>query len=129
MFGSKDGRSYLRESSGFDRLAVITFHRCQSYGSLLEVQDELRQSILQLAPSCMPLTAETPNIPYLTLGDGIGHRETVYFGTSELSGDLLVEDIKVENEIFRRLIFLNNQAVVQSEVKMKKGNCFMHWIW
>lgn len=120
MFSTTEGRNYLRRSSAFDRLAVITFHRHQKYGSLQDVQNELRQSILQLAPPFMSITSESPNIPYLTLGDGVGHREIVYSGTSEFSGDLLVEDVDIESDTFRRLIFMNNQAVVQSEVKLKR---------
>lgn len=121
MFGTIEGRNYLRDSTGHDRLAVITFHRNQNYGTLNEVQDELRQTILQLAPPFMSFSSNSQNIPYLTLEDGMGHRETIFTGTSTYSGDLLVEDVTIDNEIFRRLIFLNNQSVVQSEAKMKKG--------
>ena len=36
-----------------------------------------------------------------------------------MSGGFAVEEIGFDDKIFRRLIFLNNQAVVQSEALMK----------
>lgn len=124
LFGSQEGRNYLRKSSGFDRLAVVSLQRDQSYGSMSDIQDELRQTILQFTPSCMPNTDKSHQIPYLTLGDGVGRRKTVHRSTSELSGELIVEEVDVDGDTFRRLVFMNNQAVVQSEVKLKSGKCF-----
>lgn len=40
-------------------------------------------------------------------------------GVSEMSGGFVVEEILVDDQTFRRLIFLNNQAVVQSEAVMR----------
>lgn len=55
-------------------------------------------------------------IPYLSLGSEVGNRETIYKGRSDLSGDFIVEEVTGEdNKILRRLVFLNNQFVIQSE--------------
>lgn len=58
----------------------------------------------------------------MTLGNDVGTREVIYKGKSELSGEYIVEDVKGEaNETFRRLIFLNNQFIIQSEAQLKIG--------
>lgn len=86
------------------------------YPSLKEIQNELSSCVKQLAPN-----AVTTNIPYVTVGDDLGSREAVYKGSSSFSGEFIVEDVSIENDRFRRLIFLNNQAVIQSEAKLKCG--------
>lgn len=48
----------------------------------------------------------------------------MYEGTSKCSGDFVVEDVDAAGDTFRRLIFLDNQFLVQSEAKMKTGMCF-----
>lgn len=40
---------------------------------------------------------------------------------SSVSGDILIEEVEVEDEVFRRLIFLKNPNVIQSECRLKKG--------
>ena len=42
-------------------------------------------------------------------------------GSSEISGQYVVEDVSVDGEWFRRLIFLHNSSVLQSEAKLKSG--------
>lgn len=60
----------------------------------------------------------------MSLGTDVGTRETIFHGKSDLSGDYIVEEIKgVDNKIFRRLIFLSNQFVIQSEALVKVGMC------
>lgn len=55
-------------------------------------------------------------IPYLSLGSEVGNRETIYKGRSDMSGDFIVEEITGQDKkIFRRLVFLSNQFVIQSE--------------
>lgn len=59
-------------------------------------------------------------IPFLSLGSDVGHRTVQYEGTSELSGDFVVEDVETENnEKYRRLYYLKSQLVIQSEAKLK----------
>lgn len=99
----------------FDRLAVVTMHRGQRYGDLTTVQNELNPSIKLLTPP----TYNDQKIPYLSLGDDLGKREVIHQGTSDYCGGYIVEDIyKAPDDIYRRLIFLNNQSLVQSEAKM-----------
>lgn len=61
-------------------------------------------------------------IPYLSLGSEVGNRETIFKGRSDLSGDYIVEEITGQDgKIFRRLVFLSNQFVIQSEALVNVG--------
>ena len=61
-------------------------------------------------------------MPYLSLGDEVSVCSTVHTGHSEFSGDFTVEDVNIEQEIYRRLVFLNNKHLVQSETRLIKGS-------
>lgn len=45
-------------------------------------------------------------------------------GESKFSGKYIVKEVIENYEYYRRLIFLNRGTVIQSEVKLKKGNFF-----
>lgn len=51
LFGTPEGRASLQNSVGYDRLAIITMHRGHTYPSLEELQEELSECILQVAPA------------------------------------------------------------------------------
>lgn len=56
------------------------------------------------------------------MGNDVGKREIVYKGKSDLSGEFVVEDVLgADDDTFRRLIFLNNQFVIQSEAQLTLG--------
>lgn len=58
----------------------------------------------------------TIQVPFLSVGGDLGWREEVSRGVSELSGEYCVENVKGEDgELYRRLVFLSNAALVQSE--------------
>ncbi|GFG39691.1 hypothetical protein Cfor_05238 [Coptotermes formosanus] len=117
LFATPEGRSTLLKSAGFDRLAVVVLHRDQTYEGLDAVQEELTDSILHLAP---PGLGQTTQIPFLSVGSDVGRREICYRGHSEMSGDFIVEEVEGDGgQLCRRLIFLNNQGVVQSEARLK----------
>jgi hypothetical protein len=127
LFASPEGRAQLTLGAGFQRLAIASTHRGQTYESLQAVKDELSGSILELAPHDLP-----PNqrVLFLSVGEDVGQRTVVYRNRSELSGEFVVEDVaQDDNSISRRLIFLNKPTVIQSEVKLvmtvampEKGN-------
>jgi hypothetical protein len=57
------------------------------------------------------------------VGNSIGWRKVCKSGHSEISGDYVVEEVQGDgNVIYRRLVFLSNQNVVQSEAKLKSGS-------
>ncbi|XP_055638617.1 eEF1A lysine and N-terminal methyltransferase homolog isoform X2 [Toxorhynchites rutilus septentrionalis] len=115
LFSTPQGRQKLLASASHDRLAIVSMHRGHDYVSWDAVKDELAESVKSLAPQGLHA-----HIPYLSLGSEVGRRETVFKGHSDLSGDYIVEEILGDdNKIFRRLIFLNNQFVIQSEAAIK----------
>lgn len=116
LFATTEGRRKLLESAKFQRLAVVTLHRDQVYNTLEEVKSELGYSITNLAPAGLK-----EQIPYLSLGSEVGKRETLICGFSKLSGDFRIEEVEVDGKTLRRLIFLKNQFVVQSEALVKTG--------
>lgn len=117
VFATPEGRITLLKSAGFDRLAIVSLHRDHEYPDLYAVEDELADSILQLAPCGV---AKHTQIPFLSVGSDVGKREVCHRGHSELSGDFVIEEVEGDRgHLFRRLIFLNNQGIVQSEARLK----------
>lgn len=59
----------------------------------------------------------------MSIGEDIGKRFPVAQGRSDTSGDYLIEDVELNGgQLFRRLVFLSNKNVVQSEARMTHGN-------
>ncbi|XP_037960566.1 eEF1A lysine and N-terminal methyltransferase homolog [Teleopsis dalmanni] len=115
LFSTPEGRKHLQESSEFQRLLIITLHRDQVYNSLAEVKEELIDSIKSVAPQGFK-----EMIPILSLGNEIGKRETLVTGFSQISGEFRIEEVEGENgQVMRRLIFLSNEMLVQSEALVK----------
>ena len=48
----------------------------------------------------------------------MGQRKERCRGKSEISGEFVVEDVTVNGEIYRRLIFFNNPKLIQSEARI-----------
>lgn len=107
----------MKSTQPYDRLAIVTLRRGQKFENLDSVKSELADSILNFAPSKLSQS----QIPFLSLGSDIGERKICYEGKSELSGPFVVEEVTREGDSYRRLVFLNNQFVVQSEAKLKQG--------
>ncbi|XP_060803281.1 eEF1A lysine and N-terminal methyltransferase homolog [Amyelois transitella] len=114
LFGSPAGRRHLRHTARFGRLVVAALRRGNHFDSLDEVKEELAQSAKMLTPYGF-----VGQIPFVSLGNELGRRVKVHEGTSALSGNFVVEDVDVEGEIYRRLVFLENQFLVQSEARLK----------
>ncbi|XP_018422337.1 PREDICTED: methyltransferase-like protein 13 [Nanorana parkeri] len=116
LFGSEPGRRQLAGSIGFRRLIIVALHRDQHFESMEAIQTELSAKVLELAPSGL---ADNQQIPFLSAGGDIGTRTVKFRGRSELSGEFVVEDARGDGtSYFRRLIFLSNQNVVQSEARL-----------
>ena len=63
-------------------------------------------------------------MPFLSIGEDLGNRVLLHEGSSALSGDYVVEDVDGDSgQKFRRLIFLNNKNVIQSEARLVTGDC------
>lgn len=117
LFATKQGRKKLLESAQHSRLAIVTMHRGQTYTSLDDLKLELNETVKSFAPKSL---RDSAKIPFLSLDSDVGSRKNVFKGTSEMSGEFVVEDVTSDDrKTFRRLIFLNNQSVIQSEALMR----------
>ncbi|CAI5717999.1 unnamed protein product [Hyaloperonospora brassicae] len=117
MFSTEEGASELAAGAGFSRLILVAFGRGgHAFESTAKVQEELNAKIMELAPDTL---GAGEKIPYLTVEEGLGARNIVHRSTSSLSGAFFVEDVKEDGELLRRLVFLSNTNVIQSEVKLQ----------
>ncbi|XP_038614395.1 eEF1A lysine and N-terminal methyltransferase [Tachyglossus aculeatus] len=116
LFGTEEGRKQLAASAGFRRLITVALHREQRYDGMDGIQAELSGKVMELAPPGLPAQHQ---VPFLSVGGDIGVRTVQHRDRSPLSGDYVIEDVKGEDtRYFRRLIFLSNQNVVQSEARL-----------
>ncbi|KAK2540442.1 Mettl13 [Columba guinea] len=122
LFGTEEGRRQLAASAGFRRLVTVALHREQHYEGMAGIQAELSGKVMELAPPGLPAWQKSPSalqVPFLSVGGDIGVRTVQHRDTSPLSGEYVVEDVKGDGTFyFRRLIFLRNRNVVQSEARL-----------
>ena len=121
LFSTRDGRRQLAESADCFRLIVVHLNRAHSFSNLRQVQDELSAFVMELAP---PELDPGTQVPFLSIGanDGsVGERSERCRGRSQFSGEYVVEDVEVGGELYRRLVFMNNPNITQSEARLKTG--------
>lgn len=117
QFSSQGGLSALARQAQCRRLIAVTCNRPHVFGSMDEVQAELSPVMTTLKPSGMP---PDELIPYLAVAAEEGW-ESLAMGSSTCTGDYLVEERPDRNHpraVYRRLIFLQNQHFIQTEVRM-----------
>ncbi|XP_076359527.1 eEF1A lysine and N-terminal methyltransferase isoform X1 [Tachypleus tridentatus] len=117
LFGTPSGRQHLAQNANANRLVVVHLSRNHSYSNLEDVKAELSSKVMELAP---PQLDPKLQIPFLSVGEDVGCREVCYRGCSIHSGEFSVEDVSADGELYRRLIFLNNPSVIQSEAKLRQ---------
>lgn len=118
LFSTSDGRQQLLSTAGHQRLAVVTLSRQHVYaGGMEQVKDELSACVMELAPRSLPKGTQ---VPYLSVGEGIGHRTILKKGVSEHSGLFYVEDVEVNPRLnVRQLVFASNLNLVQTQFKLQ----------
>lgn len=102
----------------------MAFGRHHVFESQQLVQEELTFVVQLLARqgTFLPTYVKLNNrqdIPFMAL-DGLGKRHVLVEGCTELSGKYIVEEVELEGRLMRRLYFLNNPFVIQSEVALKE---------
>jgi hypothetical protein len=127
MFGTRAGLHSVAESAGCARLLAVALGRHHEFGSQAALQEELTyvaQIISQQGRFLPPahfkryLKSDTMSaIPFMAL-DGVGSRNVLAEGETLMSGTFLVEQVKVDTIMVRRLYFMENPFVIQSEVAM-----------
>jgi len=118
LFGTKEGRHQVLKSAQRDRLAIVTLRREHKFESWDAVKTELEDCVRNLAP--VDLCSKN-DIPFLSLGSDVGIRNVCYEGKSDISGSFVIEEVEKDGHEFRRLVFLNNPYVIQSEARLKEG--------
>ena len=124
VFSSHRGLLQLAESADCARVVAVAFGRHHAFESQAAVQQELTfvvQVISQqgrfLTPALLKRHLNNLSIPFMAL-DGIGARDVLAEGETAMSGRYLIEQVKATERIVRRLYFMNNPFVIQSEVAM-----------
>ncbi|CAG9538654.1 unnamed protein product [Cercopithifilaria johnstoni] len=118
FFATERGRLSLRKQCCKDRLAVVTLYRDQKYESMEQVKDELGPYVIQLTPASLLQKIEHKSVvEFLSLGK-IDVKETRASGHSDVNGPWAVEDVRIQTSLYRRLVFLSAQNLVQSEAKL-----------
>ena len=127
MFSSGQGLRSIAKSAQAARLIAVSFGRTHTFVSQKAVQEELTFVVQVLARqgSFLPPSNQkhlddstqqkNNHIPFMAL-DGIGKRNVVAQGETDQSGKFLVEQVEVSGTVRRRLYFLDNPFVIQSEV-------------
>lgn len=102
------------------RLIAVSCNRPHQFPEMNKLQEELSPIVVMFKQASM-----NPNeiIPYMAIGQD-NNWETIEQGNSPLSGVYIVEELEEEEsendqKIYRRLIFLQNQQFVQTEVRLK----------
>ncbi|XP_074858669.1 eEF1A lysine and N-terminal methyltransferase isoform X1 [Carettochelys insculpta] len=116
LFGTEAGRKQLAASAGYRRLITVALHRDEHYAGMEGIQAQLSGKVMELAPPGLPAHQQ---VPFLSVGGDIGVRTVQHRDTSAMSGEYVIEDVKGDHMCyFRRLIFLSNRNVVQSEARL-----------
>ena len=117
LFSTREGRSQLADSTQVGRLLVVHLNREHHYTNQEQIQAELSGYVMELAPYDLPSNSK---VPFLSLGgeNDVGLRHERCRGKSEISGEYVVEDVTVNGNIYRRLIFFNNPKLIQSEARI-----------
>ncbi|XP_076884267.1 uncharacterized protein LOC143533318 isoform X2 [Bidens hawaiensis] len=125
LFSSEEGQWMIVESSKSARLIMVFLDGSHTGTGSEDIQKDLSPLVKQLAPAKIEDAAQ---IPFMAASDGIKERKVVHEVTSELTGQIIVDDVvyeKVEgllgqlsfsnDLVFRRLTFERSEGLVQSE--------------
>lgn len=116
LFSLKEGQTELSTNAGFERVVIVTLGRGHTFTDMDAIKGELSTKVMELAPRKLSRNAQ---VPFLSVGEDLGNRVVLYEGNSQSSGDYVVEDVDGDGgQKFRRLIFLSNKNVVQSEARL-----------
>ena len=119
LFSTHDGLKQIANSADCCRLISITLNRGYSFESFEVVQSELSQTILDFAPNC-PIINQS-KIPFVTTEDSIGNRNIIargFLNNASSNNEYIVEECNVDGALLRRLVFMENSNVIQTEVRL-----------
>jgi spermidine synthase len=131
IYASRRGLLSIAESANCARLIAVAFPRADcllcdnnvadSYPSPQQVQEISTTVQLIALHNATYNGIEDKTIPFMVV-DGIGQRNIIARGETSTTGPYLVEEVMVSQDqhFARRLYFMSNPHVIQSEVYMKK---------
>nr|SVE75013.1 EOG090X02SD [Daphnia dolichocephala] len=129
LFASAEGRRQLADSAKFQRLIVVHLGRDHKFDTLDSVQTELAGIVSSLQPQGLPPNTQ---IPFLSLGAQVNQRKEIHRAASDSTGEYVIEEVEEEDDgkpvILRRLIFLSNPNVIQSEARLKNGKVDLKYL-
>jgi ubiquinone/menaquinone biosynthesis C-methylase UbiE len=121
-FTTAEGLESIAAQANCKRLIAVCCNRPHSFPTDPKIlQEELNPLVLSLKLKNMDAAAE--KIPYLAI-NAENDWEVIDSGVSPESGEYIIEesiDEDVPNTVLRRLIFLQNQNFIQTEVRLKVG--------
>lgn len=109
-------QSIAREAN-CKRLISVRCNRPHKFGSKTDLQNELSSIIITLRPREMD---DRPDelIPFMEIAGDLGW-EVLEQSSSVATGEYIIEEREVRSDaVFRRLIYLQNQAFVQTEARL-----------
>lgn len=119
QFTSQQGLVDIAYTAQTKRLIAVSCNRPHTFPDSNGLQAELSPVMMSLKPVCM---SEGESIPYLGVGADFTW-ELLEAGRSDVSGSYMVEEREHEASggVVRRLIFLQNQQLVQTEVRLLRS--------
>ncbi|CAM9263609.1 unnamed protein product [Scytosiphon promiscuus] len=126
-FASREGLEQVARSANTRRLIAVRLNRGHDFSNGVEgVKTEISPSISEFAPEASGADTGGLGIPIMAVSDGLGvEGRVVAEGCLKCSGDFVVEEEEDEDDadgrpagVYRRLIFLKNEGVVQTEVRL-----------
>ncbi|KAJ1437186.1 hypothetical protein B484DRAFT_445320 [Ochromonadaceae sp. CCMP2298] len=117
QFCTAGGLRDVAEQANCRRLLAVCCNRPHIFAGMAELQGELSPIAMSLKLKDM---GTDERIPFMAVG-GESEWDVIGTGSSPESGDYVVEEGEDEEEgVLRRLIFLQNQNFIQTEVRMRK---------
>ncbi|GMH41376.1 hypothetical protein BSKO_09286 [Bryopsis sp. KO-2023] len=116
LYCNPEGQRSVASQCKAQRVILISLAPGHSAPSMKVLQEELSGLVADLIP--LSVRFQPKAVPYVTDSDGIGKMAVRARVTSEISGQVVVEDVEVKGDYFRRLVFGSSRSLIQSEAKL-----------
>lgn len=120
QFTTHEGLIDIAFQANCRRLIAVSCNRPHVFPEMNELQSELSPFMMALAPGDRDVKQQIPFMAINVDSDW----EVIAEGTSTLSGSYVVEEKEDDDgrSVYRRLVFLQNQQLVQSECRLVATN-------
>lgn len=121
LFASPNGLKNIAQQADCCRLFAIRCHRPYPLPPIAQLQEELSPLLFSLQPEIPQNTnrQSLSDFPFLAL-DSDEQWSTLISGKLSSDEDYVIEELAVgEGIVRRRLVFLHNQSLIQTEVQLR----------